>query len=69
MKIKDIVNYSTAEKIALAEELWDSVSKKEIELSQEVKNELDIRLKNLEEGKTEFYTWNDVKNHLKQVRQ
>lgn len=69
MKIKDIIKYSTAEKIALAEELWDSVAKKEIELSQEVKNELDIRIKNLEEGKTEFYSWNDVKNHLKQLRQ
>ena len=69
MKIKDIIKYSTAEKIALAEELWDSVAKKEIQLSQEVKNELDIRIKNLEEGKTEFYSWNDVKNHLKQLRQ
>ncbi|WP_395054162.1 addiction module protein [Flavobacterium sp.] len=68
MKIKDLKKYSTAEKIALAEELWDSVGKKDIELSQEIKNELDIRLKNLEEGKTELYTWNEVKNHLKQNR-
>lgn len=68
MKIKDLKKYSTAEKIALAEELWDSVGKKDIELSQEIKNELDSRLKNLEEGKTELYTWNEVKNHLKQNR-
>jgi len=68
MKIKDIKKYSTAEKIILAEELWDSVAKKEIELSDEIKNELDCRLQIIEEDKTEYYTWNEVKNHLKEIR-
>lgn len=68
MKIKDLSKYSNAEKIALAEELWDSVSKKDIDISNEIKDELDDRLKNIEEGKTEYYTWNEVKNHLKGIR-
>jgi putative addiction module component (TIGR02574 family) len=69
MEIKNLSKYSNAEKIVLAEQLWDSISKKELEISEELKRELDIRLQNLEEGKTELYTWDEVKKHLKSIRQ
>jgi len=68
MEIKNLSKYSNAEKIVLAEQLWDSISKKELEISDELKKELDIRLKNLEEGKTELYTWDEVKSYLKSIR-
>lgn len=68
MEIKNLSKYSDAEKIVLAEQLWDSVSKKDLEISNDVKNELDIRIKNLEEGKTALYTWDEVKSHLKNIR-
>lgn len=68
MEIKNLSKYSNAEKIILAEQLWDSVSKNDLEISDDVKRELDIRIKNLEEGKTELYTWDEVKNHLKTLR-
>jgi len=68
MKIKDIEQYSNAEKIILAERLWDSVSKKNIEISDEVRQELDHRLKNLEEGRTTLYTWTEVKAEIKALR-
>lgn len=68
MEIKNLSKYSNAEKIVLAEQLWDSISKKELEISDELKRELDIRLQNLEEGKSELYTWEEVKNHLKSIR-
>ena len=68
MKIKDLEKFSDAEKIALAEELWDSVSKKELELTIEVKKELDQRLQLVAEDKTKYYTWGEVKNHLKKAR-
>ncbi len=67
MKIKDINKFSNAEKIALAEKLWDSISKKDIAISEELQKELDIRLQLVEEGKTEYYTWNEVKSHLKKI--
>ncbi len=69
MEIKNLSKYSNAEKIVLAEQLWDSISKKELEISDELKRELDIRLQNLEEGKSELYTWDEVKKHLKSIRQ
>ncbi len=68
MEIKNLSKYSNAEKIVLAEQLWDSISKKELEISDELKKELDIRLKNLEEGKTELYSWDEVKSYLKSIR-
>ena len=68
MEIKNLTKYSDAEKIVLAEQLWDSVSKNEIEISDELKAELDIRLQNLEEGKIQLYTWEEVKSHLKGIR-
>lgn len=68
MEITNLSKYSNAEKIVLAEQLWDSVSKDELEISYDVKKELDIRIKNLEEGKTELYSWEEVKNHLKSIR-
>lgn len=68
MEIKNLSKYSNAEKIVLAEQLWDSISKKDLEISDELKIELDIRLKNLEEGKSELYTWEAVKKHLKSIR-
>ena len=68
MKVKDLGKYSNAEKIILAEQLWDSVSKKDLEISDEIKKELDIRLKNLEEGTTQLYSWEEVKAHIKTIR-
>ena len=68
MEIKNLSKYSNAEKIVLAEQLWDSISKKDLEVSDELKIELDIRLQNLEEGKSELYTWEEVKKHLKFIR-
>lgn len=52
----------------MAEQLWDSVSKENLEISDDVKRELDIRIQNLEEGKTELYTWDEVKAHLRSIR-
>ena len=68
MKIKDLDKYTNAEKILLAEELWESVSKEKLELSDAMKLELDRRISLVEEDKTEFYTWEDVKNTLKKSR-
>ena len=68
MKIKDLDKYRNAEKILLAEELWESVSKEKLELPDAVKQELDRRISLVEEDKTDFYTWEDVKNTLKKNR-
>ncbi len=68
MEIKNLNKISTAEKIVLAEQLWDSVSKKEIEISSEIKSELDFRIQKVAEGTAEYYTWDEVKKHLDSLR-
>jgi hypothetical protein len=39
-----------------------------MKISRDLKRELDIRIRNLEEGKTKLYTLEEVKNHLKSIR-
>ncbi len=68
MEIKNLEKISNAEKIVLAEQLWDSISKKELSVSDDVKKELDNRLKRIKEGKTNLYTWDEIKNHLNTIR-
>jgi putative addiction module component (TIGR02574 family) len=68
MEIKNLSKYGTAEKIVLAEQLWDSISKNELEISSDLKKELDNRLLNFEKGKTELFTWDEIKMHLKSIR-
>ncbi|MCL6460698.1 putative addiction module component, TIGR02574 family [Flavobacterium micromati] len=68
MEIKDLNKISTAEKIVLVEQLWDSVSKKDIVVSPEIKSELDFRLQKVKEGKAEYFTWQDVKKHIDTIR-
>ncbi len=68
MEIKDLDKITTAEKIVLVEQLWDSVSKKDIDLSSELKSELDFRLRKVEEGRAEYFTWQDVKKHIDSLR-
>ncbi|SNR69983.1 addiction module protein [Flavobacterium sp. ov086] len=61
MRIKKISEDRNTEKKVLAEQLWNNVS-------SDVKKELDIRIQNLEEGKTELYTWDEVKAHIRSIR-
>lgn len=68
MQIKNLSKYRNAKKNVLAEQLWDSVSKEDLEISDDVKRELDSRIQNLEEEKTELYTWDEVKTHLRSIR-
>lgn len=68
MEFKELSKYSNAEKILLAEKIWDSVSKKSVELSSEVKNELENRLHILEEEKAELYSLEEVKKHIQKLR-
>jgi hypothetical protein len=39
-----------------------------MELSEDIKNELDIRLEILEKENTELYSWEEVKVRLKALR-
>ena len=61
MRIKKISEDRNTEKKVLSEQLWNNVS-------DDVKKELDIRIQNLKEGKTELYTWDEIKARLRSIK-
>jgi putative addiction module component (TIGR02574 family) len=68
METIDFSKYTDAEKITLAEQLWDSVSKGDIEISGKIESIMMERLQRIEEGRAEFYSREEVRERIKQLR-
>jgi putative addiction module component (TIGR02574 family) len=62
----DISQLSVAERIQLAEDLWDSIleQQEELPLSEEQQQELDRRLENYNSNPTTGSSWEEVKKRL-----
>lgn len=62
----EISQLSVAERIQLAEDLWDSISKQqeELPLTEAQQQELDRRLENYQQDATVGSTWEEVKQRL-----
>ncbi len=67
-RLSTILKLSTLERISLIEKIWDSIDKEEIALSTKQKKELDKRLESIEQGETEFSSWNEVKQKLGKLK-
>ena len=64
MDIKELKKIPVAERILLVQELWDSIEhegKQEIDLSNEIKAELDKRIDRHRSGKAKYYTVEEVR--------
>lgn len=61
---QNILKLSTAERLLLLEELWNSIPSSEIRIKESHKKELDKRLARLKRGETKFFTWEEVKKNL-----
>jgi putative addiction module component (TIGR02574 family) len=62
----EISQLSVAERIQLAEDLWDSIleHQEEIPLTEAQQKELDRRLENYEKNPNSGSTWQEVKKRL-----
>ncbi len=62
----DISELSIAERIQLAEDLWDSIleQQEELPLTPAQQQELDRRLENYKKNPTNGSSWEDVKKRL-----
>jgi len=69
MNTIDFSQYTDAEKIVLAEQLWDNVAKEEIEISEKIKSIMEVRLKRIEEGKALFFSREEVRERINQLRE
>ncbi|MDD3459314.1 MAG: addiction module protein [Weeksellaceae bacterium] len=64
----DFSKYTDAEKIRLAEQLWDSVFKEDIEISAKIESIMMERLQRIEEGRAVFYSREQVQERIQQLR-
>ncbi|MDZ8053009.1 MAG: addiction module protein [Aulosira sp. ZfuVER01] len=62
----DIYELSVAERIQLAEDLWNSIleQQEQLPLSQAQQKELDRRLENYQKNPANGYSWEEVKQRL-----
>lgn len=65
MSIQEIEALSNAEKFLLIEQLWNSIDKQQLPVSEAQQQELDRRLERYASGQTRFYTWDEVKQRLR----
>lgn len=70
ISISDILQLPVQERIRLVELIWDSVAAvlEAVEISPELKAELEARLAEFEENPETGFSWEQVKSHLKCVK-
>jgi putative addiction module component (TIGR02574 family) len=68
MTLNQILKLSVAERIAVIEQIWDSINPAEIQLTEPQKKELDKRLSRIAKGETKFHTWEEVKKKLRSTK-
>ena len=66
ISITDILQLPVQERIRLVELIWDSVAAvpEAVEISPELKTELEARLAEFEENPDAGFSWEQVKSHL-----
>lgn len=68
MEAIDFSKYTDAEKIALAEQFWDSVSKDDIKIEKITESIMMKRLERIEDGSTDFYSLEEVREKIIRLR-
>ncbi len=65
VQLADILSLSVAERIAMAEAIWDSIKKEEVSLSDSQMEELDYRMALHDRGEISYVSWDDLKQELR----
>lgn len=68
-QLSDILQLTIAERIQLAEDIWDSVAAfpEALPLTDAQKEELDRRLQSYAENPNEGVSWDELKNRLREI--
>jgi putative addiction module component (TIGR02574 family) len=64
INFQEILTLSVAERILMMEKIWDSIEHDNLEITVSQKAELDRRLARYKEGRTKFFTWEEVKQDI-----
>lgn len=62
----DVQSLSPAERLALIEQLWDSLSPEDVELTPAQREELDRRLEDAEQHPADGVTWEEAKRQIRE---
>ena len=66
--LEQITHLSIEEQIVLVERVWDNIAEdsrsQTLEMSPELEAELARRLNLIQTGKTDFFSWNEVKQNI-----
>ena len=65
VQLADILDLSVAERIAMAEAIWDSIKKEDVSLSSAQLDELDHRMALHDRGEMPYLSWEEVKAELR----
>ncbi|MFT4533652.1 MAG: putative addiction module component (TIGR02574 family) [Saprospiraceae bacterium] len=68
MSITEILELSSAEKILLVEQIWDSLDPNELQITKAQKQELDRRIALDNNEQMSWHSWSEVKSHLQSIR-
>ncbi|MFT6336499.1 MAG: putative addiction module component (TIGR02574 family) [Saprospiraceae bacterium] len=68
MSITEILELSSAEKILLVEQIWDSLDPNELQITNAQKQELDRRIALDNNEQMSWHSWSEVKSHLQSKR-
>ena len=68
MQVSEILQLSVAERIQIVEDIWDSITPENLELSESQKTELDKRLDNYRENPNDGIEWEILKKNILQSR-
>ena len=68
--VAEILEMSVAERLRIVEDIWDSIAadSKDLEISNELRLELDRRLKAYESDPAAGVTWEELDNRLAGLR-
>ena len=64
MDIKEIKKLSVANRMSIIEEIWESIDKGGLSVSDSQKIEVRERVERYKNGKTKFFTWDEIKTEL-----
>jgi len=63
-EIDSIIKLSVEERIHAIERIWESINPSQLTISHAQQDEMSRRLDRYREGKTKFFTWEDVRAEL-----
>ena len=64
MDIKEIKKLSVTERISIIEEIWESIDKGGLSVSDSQKLEVRERVERYRKGETNFFSWDQIRTEL-----